>query len=186
MTDMKRIIWGITGSGDRLDEILGAMTTLNQMEGFKVYVILSKAAEQVWRRYSLWEELNSRFKKVTRETNPNVPFVAGALQIGHYDVFVVAPLTANSTAKIAYGIADTLVTNAVAQTLKGSTPVVLYPVDQKKGEVETKAPDGTTFSIKTRQVDLDNAEKLRSMKGVLVVESPSDIPDAVKQLIESR
>jgi archaeoflavoprotein AfpA len=156
------------------------------MEGFKVYVILSKAAEQVWRRYGLWDELNTQFKKVTRETNPNVPFVAGALQIGHYDVFVIAPLTANSTAKIAYGIADTLVTNAVAQTLKGSTPVVLYPVDQREGEVETKAPDGTAFTIRTRQIDVENAEKLRNMDGVSVVESPLTIPKVVKQLIESR
>ncbi|MCK5151643.1 MAG: archaeoflavoprotein AfpA [Candidatus Thorarchaeota archaeon] len=181
---MIRILWGITGSGDRLDGVLSAMLSLHQMKGIKVYVVLSKAAEQVWRRYGLWDELNTQFKKVTRETNSNVPFVAGALQIGHYDVFVIAPLTANSTAKIAYGIADTLVTNAVAQTLKGSTPVVLYPVDQKLGEVEIKAPDGTTFTIRTRQIDLDNAERLRNMEGVTVVSSPNEIPDTVKQLIK--
>ncbi len=181
---MKRILWGITGSGDLLDETLNAMTTLNETEGFKVSVVLSKAAEQVWRRYGLWDELSLRFKKVTRETNSNVPFVAGALQIGHYDIFVVAPLTANSTAKIAYGIADTLITNAVAQTLKGSTPVVLFPVDQKHGQVETKAPDGTAFTIRTRQIDIENAEKLRNMQGITVVSSPGEIPEVVKQILE--
>jgi archaeoflavoprotein AfpA len=180
---LKRILWGITGSGDLLDEILSSMISLQDIEDIKVYVVLSKAAEQVWRRYGLWDELNTQFKKVTRETNQNVPFVAGPLQVGHYDVFVVAPLTANSTAKIAYGIADTLITNAVAQTLKGITPVVVFPVDQKPGQLETKAPDGTSFKIHTRQVDIENVNRLRKMEGVTVVSSPKEIPDVSKQIL---
>lgn len=182
---MSRVLWGITGSGDRIQEVLGAMQTLNGFEGIKLYVIVSRAAEQMLRQYRLWETLNTSFNRVTKETNANVPFVAGPLQVGHYDVFVVAPLTANSTAKIAYGIADTLITNAVAQTLKGSTPVVVYPVDQHPGVVETVAPDGVTYEIRTRQVDLRNADALRHMEGIIVVSKPEDIPDTVKSLLTS-
>ena len=109
---MSRVLWGITGSGDKIQEILDAMRTLKGFEGVKIYVIVSRAAEQMLRQYRLWETLNASFNRVTKETNANVPFVAGPLQVGHYDIFVVAPLTANSTAKIAYGIADTLITNA--------------------------------------------------------------------------
>ncbi len=161
------------------------MDTIQQRESLKVYVVLSKSAEQMLRRYDLWDELSSKFKRVTRETNANVPFIVGPLQVGHYDVLVVAPLTANSTAKIAHGIADTLVTNAVAQTLKGTTPVVLYPVDQQPGEVQTKAPDGIVYTIRTRQVDLNNANILRRMEGVIVVSSPDELPAAISSIIDS-
>ncbi|MFW9918079.1 MAG: archaeoflavoprotein AfpA [Candidatus Thorarchaeota archaeon] len=181
---MKRILWGITGSGDRIDEIVGIMDQVNAMEGIKLNIIISKAGEQMLRRYSLWEKIESSFRKVTREVNSNVPFVAGPLQVGHYALLVVAPLTANSTAKIALGIADTLVTNAVAQTLKGNTPVLLYPVDQNPGTVETTAPDGMQYTIRTREVDLRNAEMLRQMEGVTVVPSPEHIFPAIKRIIK--
>jgi len=37
--------------------------------------------------------------------------------------------TSNTVSKIAYGIADSLVTNAVAQAVKGGVPVYIVPVD---------------------------------------------------------
>ena len=151
------------------------MRKLNEEDGVKLYVIVSKAGEQMLRRYSLWESIESSFRKVSREVNANVPFVAGPLQAGYYDILVVAPLTANSTAKIAYGIADTLITNAVAQTLKGNTPVLLYPVDQVKGKIETVAPDGIRYTIQTRDIDLQNVETLRKMRGVEIIADFNEI-----------
>jgi flavoprotein len=133
-------------------------------------VIVSKAGEQVLRRYNLWDKLNANFHKVKRETNANVPFIAGPLQVGKYDLFLVAPLTANSTAKIAHGIADTLITNAVAQTLKGDTPVLVYPVDQTSEPVTTFGPDGVEFTLTPRNVDLENVHRLRQMKGLSVLD----------------
>ena len=168
---MIRILWGITGSGDRIEEILEAMIDLQKEEGVDISVIISKAGEQVLRLYKLWDRLHEMFTKIQVEVNANVPFVAGPLQTGTYDLLIVAPLTANSTAKIAHGIADTLITNAIAQTLKGITPVLLYPVDQSSLPIETTAPDGTTFSITPRPIDLDNVEKLRAMKRVTVLSS---------------
>ena len=86
-----------------------------QSEGLaKITVIISKAGEQVLRWYKVWKPLHKEFEKVTVEKNANTPFAAGPLQVGKYDLFIVAPLTANSTAKIAHGIADSLITNAVA------------------------------------------------------------------------
>lgn len=182
---MKRILWGITGSGDRIADVMNTMKSIQQNENIKVYVVLSKAAEQMLRRYNLWDELNSQFNKVTRETNSNVPFIVGPLQVGHYDILVVAPLTANSTAKIAHGIADTLITNAVSQTLKGRTPVILYPVDQQPGEVQTIAPDGIIYTIRTRQVDLNNVNAIREMEGVTIVPSPDEIPDTIARVLQT-
>ena len=177
---LSRIVWGITGSGDRIEEILNNMIELKEEPNLKITVIVSKAGEQVFRRYKLWDRLNSSFDKVKRETNANVPFIAGPLQIGRFDALIVAPLTANSTAKIAHGIADTLITNAVAQTLKGNTPVILYPVDQTNEPVTTAGPDGIEFTITPRQVDLENVDRLQDMKGVEILESPSLISQVLR------
>lgn len=179
-----RIIWGITGSGDRMDEILETMIHLNELDGLKISVVVSKAGEQVLQWYRLLERLKSSFDRVLIETNANVPFIAGPLQIGKYDLLLVAPLTGNSTAKIAYGIADTLITNAVAQALKGNTPVFLYPVDQFAEPIETKGPDGIKFNVLPRTIDLENVDRLRNMEFVTVLTEPSEIADLIKRKLE--
>jgi archaeoflavoprotein AfpA len=180
-----RMVWGITGSGDRINEILETMIQLKEQNGLKISVIVSKAGEQVFRWYKLWNRLKASFDKVLTETNANVPFIAGPLQIGKYDLLFVAPLTGNSTAKIAYGIADTLITNAVAQTLKGNTPVYVYPVDQSKNPVETTGPDGIKFTICPRSIELENVDRLRNMKGVTVLLNPSEILDIIRMKVDN-
>jgi flavoprotein len=145
------------------------MIEVNNTGEVRITVIISKAGEQVLRRYNLWDKLTANFTKVKKEINANVPFIAGLLQVGRYDLFLIAPLTANSTAKIAHGIADTLITNAVAQTLKGKTPVLVYPVDQTSDPVTTFGPDGVEFTLTPRDVDLDNVHRLRQMKGLTVL-----------------
>jgi len=182
---LTRIVWGITGSGDRIEEILDNMILLKEEDDLKITVIISKAGEQVLRWYKLWDKLGASFDKVTTETNANVPFIAGPLQIGKYDLLIVAPLTANSTAKIAHGIADTLITNAVAQTLKGTTPVLLYPVDQSSTPIDTIGPDGIEFTINPRAVDLENVERLRAMKRLTILRSPSELGIVVRNHIKN-
>ncbi len=54
---------------------------------------------------------------------------AGRLGRGKYHALIVAPATSNTVAKIVHGIADTLVTNAVAQSVKGGVKVYVLPVD---------------------------------------------------------
>lgn len=176
-----RIIWGITGSGDRIDEILETMIHLKVLDGLKISVVVSKAGEQVLQWYNLLERLRASFDKVQIETNANVPFIAGPLQIGSYDLLIVAPLTGNSTAKIAHGIADTLITNAVAQALKGHTPVYVYPVDQFEEPIETESPDGIMFTVHPRTIDLENVNRLRNMESITVLTKPSEIVDLVKR-----
>ena len=184
MITLARIVWGVTGSGDLIHETLTTMKKLEDNTNIRLTVIVSRAGEQMLRLYGLWDELNGSFSKVLKETNANVPFIAGPLQIGKYDALVVAPLTANSTAKIAHGIADTLITNAIAQTLKGNTPVILYPVDQVDEEVQTVGPKGEKFSIKPRGIDLDNVRRLREMERVIVVGSPLVIPNLIASLLK--
>ena len=180
---MTRIAWGITGAGDKIDEILDIMIEFVTHPSVRVDVFLSKAGKQVMHWYKIWKRLNESFEKVKVEVDANVPFIAGPLQVGTYDALVIAPLSANSTAKIAYGIEDTLLTNAVAQTLKGSTPVLVYPVDQFPGTVETIAPDGRVVKIKTRAIDLENVERIKKMEGITILKSVSEIASHLSSLI---
>ncbi|MFW9842493.1 MAG: flavoprotein, partial [Candidatus Thorarchaeota archaeon] len=94
---MARIVWGITGSGDHIQEILSIMKQLEEDPDHRLTVIVSKAGEQMLRWYGFWDELNGSFRKVMKESSSNVPFIAGPLQLGKYDLLIVVPLTANST-----------------------------------------------------------------------------------------
>jgi len=174
-----RVAWGITGAGDYLAESLSVMKRVSSKPGVEVTVLVSKAAEMVIRWYRMWDDMESSFAKVKIEKGANLPFVAGPLQIGHYDLFFVSPATANSVAKIAYGIADSLITNCVAQAIKGGTPVYIYPVDQDLGSRETRVPAGDTITITTRQVDVENVERIRHMEGITVLKHPFEIEPVV-------
>jgi flavoprotein len=162
------------------------MKNLEGNPDHRLTVIVSKAGEQMLRWYGLWDELNESFRKVMNESSSNVPFIAGPLQMGKYDVLMVVPLTANSTAKIAHGIADTLITNAVAQTLKGNTPVLLYPVDQFDEKIEALGPKGEKFTIRPRNVDLENVRLLRDMERVTILKTPSEILTQIESLLTSK
>jgi archaeoflavoprotein AfpA len=177
-----KLVWAMTGSGDRIHEILDIMKQLKENPAVRLTVVLSRSAIQVLGWYKLLEELKMNFEKTHLETDANTPFLAGPLQLGRYDLLIVAPLTANSAAKIAYGIADTLVTNCVAQTLKGPTPVLLYPVDQSPGRVTTFGPKGERVDVRVREVDLGNVEKLTMMRNVTIAKEPSQIAGFVQEL----
>ena len=73
-----------------------------------------------------------------REQGASFP-KAGRFLLQKYDALIVTPATSNTTAKIACGIADTLVTNAVAQAVKGGVPVFIVPVDIA-GTIESRMP----------------------------------------------
>lgn len=176
-----RVAWGITGAGDLLPESLEEMRSyLGRLD---ITVLVSQNAEIVLKWYKLWKVVKEGFPRVKVERGPNQPFVAGALQVGYYSLLWISPATANTTAKIAVGIADTLITNCVSQAIKGGTPVFIYPVDQNPGSVTTEIPGGTRIQIKTRQVDLDNVSRLRRMEGITVLGHPRDIRPHLESLL---
>ncbi len=177
-----RIAWGITGSGDMIEDTVELMIRLQQEHNVRIDVFVSKAGRQVLNWYKLWTRLNENLT-VKLEVDANVPFIAGPLQMGKWDILIVAPLTANSAAKIAHGIEDSLLTNAVAQCAKGKTPIVLLPVDQTPGEIETVAPNGMKFKIRARKVDLENVARLREMEGITVVASLDEIVERITSML---
>jgi archaeoflavoprotein AfpA len=177
-----KIVWGITGAGDLMPELFDIMADVARHPDAEITVVLSKAAETVLKWYKLMDRLEAIGRRVHVEKDANTPFLAGPMQVGKYDFFVVAPLTANSAAKIAHGIADTLITNCVAQISKGDTPTYLLPVDQKPGQATTTLPDGTAFTLKVRDIDVANVDKIRAIDGLHVL----DGLDALKELLARR
>lgn len=180
-------MWGITGTGYLLKECIDLMKELQEDFDVNITVILSKEGAAVVKWYRKWLDLIDAVKKVKVEKTPNIPFYAGPLQLGKYDMFLVCPLSANSIAKIAYGIADTLITNCVAQAIKGGNIVHLFPSDQDLGPIVTSRPDGSPLVLKIRDIELENIEKLKKMEGIIVLKPEfSHIKEIILELINQK
>ena len=172
-----KVAWGISGSGDKLTETVDVMIRVKKEYGKEVdiRVYLSKAGKQVIGRYKLTEKLNESFDRVLVEANSNAPFLAGDLQTGKFTFLLVAPATSNTVAKIANGITDSLLTNSAIMALKSFTSVYIMPVDFREGMIMTKLPDGKDWKVRVRKEDAENAQKLKTMKGITVLEKPEEI-----------
>jgi dihydromethanopterin reductase (acceptor) len=141
----KFIAWAITGAGHFLAGSISLMQKLVKDYDVKVTTFLSSAAAETVRIYGFNEKLmsisdGSYYSEVLKEGDegPASP-TAARLSKGAYDVLIVTPATANTVAKIVNGIADNLVTNAVALAGKGKVPTLIVPTDQET-EAETVLP----------------------------------------------
>lgn len=175
----KHIIWGITGTGYVLDECIDLMRELEDDPDIDLTVILTKEGAAVVKWYKKWLALTEAVQKVKVEKTPNIPFYAGPLQIGKYDMFLVCPVSANSVAKIVQGIADTLITNCVAQAIKGGMTVHIFPSDQDLEPITTTRPDGSPLVLKIRDIELENIKKLKKMEGIKVIHEFSKVREII-------
>lgn len=180
---MVRIAWGITGCGDKIEEIVHLMIDLKNKYNLDIDIYASKSAKVVLKWYKLWNLLIDEFYDIRVEVDANSPFLPGKLQTGKYDLFIVAPTTANTTAKIAHCIADTLITNAVAQGIKARVPTYIYPPDNKMGEIETIIPGGKTLKLYIRKEDVENVNKIREMEGITVLDEVDDIRKVIEEYV---
>ncbi len=140
---MKNIGWGITGAGHYLAESVDAVQELAQEN--RVCTFVSRAGEEVLRMYGLFDRLSEISSGeyleeifLEREEGCSSP-KTGRFMMGKFDILIVAPGTANSVAKMAYGIADSLVTNAAALANKADVPVYVLPTDVKESTL-TQTP----------------------------------------------
>ncbi|MGQ9723622.1 MAG: archaeoflavoprotein AfpA [Candidatus Jordarchaeum sp.] len=178
-----KIAWGITGSGDRLIETFEVMKKVKDdfedVVDIRVYV--SKAGDQVLKWYKLSKDIVEIFDKVWVETNSNSPFLAGMLQMGKFEFLLIAPATSNTVAKIAMGLADSLLSNAAVMSLKAYVPVYIMPSDYEVGTVVTKLPDGRDLNLRIREEDVEHVRKLRKMEDVHVLEKPEEIYEVFRE-----
>jgi dihydromethanopterin reductase (acceptor) len=138
-----KIAWGITGAGHLLEESVNILYELSR--DHEVTVLLSGAGEEVLKMYGLFNKVKSitggYYRELVREDDQRFSFpMTGRFSLGKYDLLVVSPTTSNTIGKIVNGIADTLITNAVAQAGKGGVKTCIIPVDLKSGDVETVLP----------------------------------------------
>jgi len=179
-----KILWGITGTGYVLQESIDLMKDLQENYGIKLTVILSKEGAAVVKWYKKWLALTEVVEKVKVEKTPNIPFYAGPLQLGKFDFFLCCPVSANTVAKIVHGIADTLITNCVAQAIKGGQIAYLFPSDQDIEPIVTSRPDGSPLVLKIRDIEIENIRKLKSMEGIEVISDFSEIKSLLIRKIE--
>jgi archaeoflavoprotein AfpA len=180
------LIWAITGTGYVLQESIDLMKEVQEEYNVKLTVILSKEGAAVVKWYKKWLALTEAVEKVKVEKTPNIPFYAGPLQLGKFDLFLCCPVSANSVAKIVYGIADTLVTNCVAQAIKGGQIVYIFPSDQDTEPIVTSRPDGSPLVLKIRDVEIENITKLKIMEGIVVISDFSEIKRLIIRKIEEK
>lgn len=146
MNMVVRVAWAITGAGHFLEESFDVMSQLVKNNKIAVTTYLSSAGEQVVKRYGLWGKLEQispggYLQEIFSENSEDPGFSkAGRFLLDLYKALIVSPASGNTVAKIVYGIADTLATNAVAQAQKGDVPVYVVPTDQKEGFVVTTLP----------------------------------------------
>jgi len=179
--ERKRIAWGITGGGHWLKESVDKIKEfLNK--GYILDIYFSRAGREVCK---MFQEL-SHLQKL-KEIYPNsLKFIfsedqgwsfpiCGSFSLKAYELLIISPTTANSVAKISYKIADTLITNIVSQSLKGNLPVIIIPTDFRKGSCETMAPGNKNITIIIHESDVQRTESLKNIRGIIVLEKPSDI-----------
>jgi len=141
---MAKVGWGITGAGQFLLETFDDMEKLAERHTMSCF--LSLAGERVVRIYGLWGRLNkicpgNYYRETVLEANQGAASpLAGRFLRGTYDALIVSPASANTVAKIIVGIADTLVTNVIAQAEKGKVPIIIVPSDQGRGGMKTRLP----------------------------------------------
>jgi len=182
-----KVAWGITGAGDKIADIIETMKDLKQQSEGKVEidVYVSKAADTMLKFYRLDEELRKCFSKVTLESNPNSPFLAGMMQSGRYEFLLIFPASSNTVAKIVNGIGDTLITNSAIMSLKAFVPVWVMPVDYKESVICTKLPNGKEMKIRVRKEEAEQVRKLQETEDVRVFENPARVREGFLEWLKT-
>ena len=97
------------------------------------------------------------------------------MQLGKFELLLIAPATSNTVASISLGISDTLLTNSAIIALKAFVPVYIMPSDYREGTIVTELPGGQSLKLRIRKEDASHAQKLAKMDDVNVIEKPENI-----------
>ena len=175
-----RIGFAFTGAGHLLRESVHLAVELSKEH--EVTVFLSGAAEEVLKMYGLYENVEritgGKYRELATDSNQKFSYpITGRLSLGKYDLLIVSPATANTVSKIVHGIADTLVTNAVAQAGKGAVPVYMVPVDIHPGPVDTVLPSKMELS-KCQRCD-ECLAALACQQGAIIAHEEIDLTKCI-------
>jgi dihydromethanopterin reductase (acceptor) len=138
-----KIAWAFTGAGHQLLESVKLLEETSKKH--QVTVLLSGAGEEVLKMYGLFDRVKAvtggYYHELVRERDQMWSYpISGRFSLGRYDLLIVSPTTSNTIAKLVHGIADSLITNSVAQAGKGRVKTLLVPVDLEYGDLQTVLP----------------------------------------------
>ena len=170
----KRLAWAITGSGHYLREVLQQLSSLEEVD-----VFLSRAAAEIIKQYGFQSQLEAMGHRIFQDkTASSVP--VEFFYEGLYHTLVIAPVTSNTIAKMAYGLSDSLVSNLYAQAGKTRVPSIVFACDTGT-ELESEAPKDNMVMVYPRQIDLDNVKKLAQFEATEIVASIAELKIALKR-----
>jgi len=170
----ERVCWVVTGAGHFLREAAEILESLPR--ACTVDLFFTRAAREVAACYGLRE----RLERAAEQSYYEGDYSAGHsiyFSSGRYRTLVIAPATANTTAKCALGIADSLASNFFAQAGKSGVPIIILPTDAES-EILSVTPSGKTISVTPRPVDLLRTAELsdaRAFPGVSVALSAKSL-----------
>jgi phosphopantothenoylcysteine decarboxylase/phosphopantothenate--cysteine ligase len=147
----KKIVLGVTGSIAACETVKLARELIRH--GAEVHPVMTYAAQKIIHPNSL--EFASGNAPIT-EIDGKVQHVALCGEVeDRADLLLIAPSTANTISKIAYGIDDTPVTTFATTAIGSKIPVIIIPAMH--------------ISMYNHPVVMENIEKLKSM-GISVME----------------
>jgi archaeoflavoprotein AfpA len=183
----RKVAWGITGAGDKIQEIIETMKDLQKQseDVLEIDVYISKAGDTMLKFYRLDEELRHSFAKVAVESNANSPFLAGMVQSRKYEFLLIMPASSNTVAKLVNSIGDTLLTNSALMSLKAFVPVWVMPVDYKESVISTKLPNGKEMKLRVRKEEADQVRRLEQTEDVRVFENPQKVREGFLEWVKT-
>jgi len=139
------IAWVITGGGAHLRECVSVLEYVKKRFGLKVTLFLTKWGYEVSRIFGVLPRLRSISPGGYYEeflVGDEGMYYVGRVNVGRYKALIIAPATANTIAKMVYGVADTVATALFAQAGKSSIPTIVLPTDipNEEGYVVTETP----------------------------------------------
>ncbi|WP_081045767.1 flavoprotein [Desulfitobacterium hafniense] len=169
-----KIAWGVTGAGHFLPSCLELALNCGKVEFF-----LSAAGAEVVNYYGLGPRLRESGHSVVKDSSASSLSVT-KLYTGSYGLVVIAPVTGNSIAKMAHGIADNLITNLFAHAGKNRIPTVLLPCDTGR-ELTSFTPQGEEVPVYIRTIDRQNSDILAAWEGVTIVSNPEQLKNCLQK-----
>ena len=140
------IAWGITGASQHMAATFDVFREAVQWKEVRITTFLTAAGVEIVRMLGLWDDLQaiSPGGPYRELLTPRFAGVCTAQAVrfinGEYELFVVAPATTNTMAKIVAGISDTSVTNAVAWAHKSNRTVFVLCTHADIREIDSPFP----------------------------------------------
>lgn len=174
-----KIAWAITGADCYLKESIEILKEVGKENAITVF--LSNSAEEVIKMFNLKNEIENF--KIIYEKNQGYSFPACIPFMNRrYNLLIIAPCSANTLAKCALGVSDTLITTIFSHATKVALPIIILPTDY--GENILIKPRKREIKLVGRKIDKENVERIKENKEVVVVKKAEEILEMIKEMKE--